>query len=128
MAKRHLNIQKVGQVSVPVHDLGKAVQFYQEVLELPFLFEAPNMAFFECNGLRLLLSIPENDQFDHPSSTLYFQVEDIQRSFELLTERGTAVLGKPHKIAEMDGMETWMAFFKDPDENIHALTSEVPTK
>ncbi|HEU5139774.1 MAG TPA: VOC family protein, partial [Bacillales bacterium] len=88
----------------------------------------PNMAFFECNGLRLLLSIPENDQFDHPSSTLYFQVEDIQASYRELVNRGVTTLGEPHMIAEMDGIETWMAFFKDPDENIHALMSEVHAK
>lgn len=128
MAEKKVDIQKVGQVSIPVHDLSKAVAFYRDTLELPFLFEAPNMAFFECNGLRLLLSIPENDQFDHPSSTIYFQVEDIQKSFETLADRGAKVLGEPHKIAEMDGVETWMAFFQDPDENVHALMSEVSVK
>jgi hypothetical protein len=32
---------------------------------------------------------------------------------------------KPHLIAEMNGIQTWMAFFQDPDLNVHAVTSEI---
>jgi len=31
---------------------------------------------FESNGTRLLLSLPESDEFANASSILYFQVED----------------------------------------------------
>lgn len=126
MAKKQINIRNIRQVSIPVHGIDRAVAFYRDVLELPFLFSAPNMAFFDCNGLRLLLSIPENDRYDHPSSTLYFQVDDIRESYEILVEQGVKTLGEPHVIAKMDNVETWMAFFEDPDENVHALISEVP--
>lgn len=125
MPERQLNIQKVGQVSIPVHDINKAVDFYRDVLELSLLFDASNMAFFECNGLRLLLSIPESDQYDHASSILYFQVDDIQKSYHTLLERGVSFPDQPHMIAKMGNTETWMAFFKDPDENILVLMSEV---
>lgn len=123
-----LNIKKIGQVSVPVHDIAKAVSFYRDVLELPLWFEAPNMAFFECNGTRLLLSVPENELYDHPSSIIYFQVDDIEDAYRTLCERGVTFTGEPHMIAKMDNTETWMAFFKDPDLNIHALMSEVISK
>ena len=64
-------IQKVGQINVPVKDLNRAIDFYQEKLELPLLFNTDDMAFFECNRLRLLLSLPEKEEFDHPSSIIY---------------------------------------------------------
>jgi catechol 2,3-dioxygenase-like lactoylglutathione lyase family enzyme len=119
-------IQKIKQLSIPVHDLDVAVAFYQEKLGLPLLFRVPNMAFLDCDGIRILLSVPETKQFDHPSSIVYFQVEDIDASYQALLARNVSFIGKPHKIAEMNQIETWMVFFKDPDENVHALTAEKP--
>ncbi|WP_340373455.1 hypothetical protein [Peribacillus sp. FSL E2-0218] len=46
-------IQKVGQIGLAVKDLDN-----KDKLDLPLLFNTENMAFFECNGLRLLLSLP----------------------------------------------------------------------
>ncbi|HET7578036.1 MAG TPA: VOC family protein [Bacillales bacterium] len=125
MAKKPINIQNIRQVSISVHDIDRAIAFYRDVLDLPFLFNAPNMAFFDCNGLRLLLSIPENERYDHPSSIIYFQVENIRESYETLLEQDVKTLGEPHVIVKMDNAETWMAFFEDPDENVLALISEV---
>lgn len=83
------------------------------------------MAFFECNDLRILLSIPESKQYDHPSSIVYFNVEEIQSSYEELQERGVTFQGEPHMISKMGETEVWMAFFRDPDGNTHAILSEV---
>mgnify|MGYP003694735889 CR=1 FL=1 len=33
----------------------------------------PNLAFFDCDGIRLMLSLPAKPEFDHPSSVIYFQ-------------------------------------------------------
>ncbi len=38
----------------------------------------PGLAFFDCGGVRLMLTRPEKPEFDHPSSILYFAVPDIQ--------------------------------------------------
>ncbi|MCL6599931.1 MAG: VOC family protein, partial [Alicyclobacillus macrosporangiidus] len=54
-----MNIEKVGQISVNVHDLQRAVVFYRDTLELPLIWQGPNMAFFACGDLRLYLSVPE---------------------------------------------------------------------
>ncbi|WP_307892972.1 VOC family protein [Bacillus swezeyi] len=120
-----MRIQKVGQIGVPVQDLDRAARFYQDVLSLSLLFRTDGMAFFECIGLRLLLSLPEKDEFAHSSSIIYFQVEDLAGSYEKLTGKGVSFLGKPHIVAKMEQTETWMAFFKDTEENTHALMSEV---
>lgn len=120
-----MEIQKVGQIGVPVKDLDRSINFYKEKLELPLLFNTNTMAFFECNGLRLLLSLPEKEEFAHSSSVVYFQVENIKASFADLTDKGVPFIDEPHVVAKMGQTETWMTFFKDSEENIHALMSEV---
>lgn len=118
-------IKRVGQVSIPVHNIEKSVTFYKEKLGLLVLYEGENMALLECSGLRLILSLPEKAEFDHPSSIIYFEVQDIQMAYERLLEKGIAFTQKPHCIAKMENIETWMAFFRDPDGNTQAIMSEV---
>ncbi|MEI5908103.1 VOC family protein [Bacillus spongiae] len=120
-------IQKVGQIGIPVIDLERATHFYQEKLELPLLFNTSSMAFFECNGLRLLLSIAEKETFKQSSSVIYFQVENIKKSADELLGKGVLFLDEPHLVAKMGQTETWMTFFQDTEGNTHALMSEITT-
>jgi predicted enzyme related to lactoylglutathione lyase len=117
-------IQKVGQIAVPVTNLDRAVNFYQEKLGLPLLFTSNGLAFFDCNGLRLLLSVPETEEFTQSSSIIYFQVENINEVYEDLLSKEVNFINEPHLIAKMGQTETWMAFFKDSEDNTHALMSE----
>ncbi|RLQ94065.1 VOC family protein [Falsibacillus albus] len=117
-------INKIGQISIPVQDLKTAVPFYSQTLGLPLLFETDGMAFLECDGVRLLLNIPENEQFDHPSSIVYFHVNDIDEAYRDMKDQGVAFIDEPHLIAKMGSTETWMVFFTDPEGNIHAFMSE----
>jgi methylmalonyl-CoA/ethylmalonyl-CoA epimerase len=117
-------IQKVGQIAVPVRNLEQAVKFYKEKLELTLLFTSNGLAFFESSGLRLLLSVPENEEFAQHSSTIYFQVENINEAYEDLLNKEVIFIDEPHLIAKMGKTETWMAFFKDSEDNTHALMSE----
>ena len=53
-------LSRIGQIAMTVRDLPRAVAFYRDVLGMRFLFEAPPaMAFFDCGGIRLMLSLPE---------------------------------------------------------------------
>src|SRR5687767_15707349 len=107
-----------------VHDVDRAVAFYRDALGLPFLFAAPpNLAFFDCGGVRLMLSTPEPG-FDHPGSVLYFAVDDIRQSYDTLTARGVTFSGEPHKIATLADREVWLAEFSDSEGNSLALMSE----
>lgn len=121
-------IQKVGQIGVPVKDLERAIHFYKEQLNLPLLFHTDTMAFFDCNGLRLLLSLPEKDEFAYASSVIYFQVEQLKNTYEKFRRNGVAFIDEPHLVAKMGQTETWMAFFTDTEGNTHALMSEVHTE
>lgn len=116
----------IGQIAVNVHDLNKATAFYCDVLGMKFLFDAGDMAFFDCNGVRLMLSLPEKPEFDHPSSIIYYRVPDIQRAFEVLSSRGVRFEAKPILVARLQDHDLWMASFRDVDNNLLALMSEVP--
>lgn len=124
---KDLALSRIGQIAVPVHDLERAVRFYGEVLGMRMLFDTPKMAFFDCDGVRLMLSVPETEDVDHPASIIYYRVDDITGAFEELGNRGVRFEGEPHMIAELGDHELWMAFFRDADENLLALMSEVPT-
>jgi predicted enzyme related to lactoylglutathione lyase len=118
-------LAQIGQVSMTAKDLDRAVRFYRDTLGLPFLFTAPpKLAFFDCAGVRLLLDVPEDKEFDHPGSILYFAVDDIQAMYQLLNARGVAFRKAPHLIARLPDREVWMAFFDDTEGNTLALMAE----
>ena len=119
-------LSSIGQISVNVHDLKTAVAFYRDTLGMKYLFEAGDLAFFDCGGIRLMLSLPDKPEFDHPSSIIYYRVPDIQRSYELLTSRGVHFEEKPVLIARLQDHDLWLASFRDVDNNLLALMSEVP--
>ena len=121
----NFGLSQIGQIAVTVTDVSRAIAFYRDVLGLKFLFEVPNMAFFDCGGIRLMLTLPEGTSGTH-SSILYYKVPDIQQAYEVLSGRGVAFQGKPHWIAKLPDHDLWMAFFRDPDGNVLALMSEVP--
>lgn len=117
-------LSRIHQISMTVHDLDRATRFYRDLLGLPFLFAAPpRLAFFDCDGVRLMLSTPE-PQFDHPGSVLYFAVDDIHQVYESLQARGVEFGSEPHKIATLADREVWLADFRDTEGNTLALMSE----
>jgi predicted enzyme related to lactoylglutathione lyase len=123
--KAGVGVRRLGQVSVNARDVPRAKAFYQDVLELRHLFDASGMSFFDCGGVRLMLSRPEAPEFDH-TSVLYLDVADIGVSHRVLVERGVVFEGAPHRIADLGDRELWMAFFRDSEANLLALMSEVP--
>jgi methylmalonyl-CoA/ethylmalonyl-CoA epimerase len=122
-------LSRIHQISMRVHDVDRAVRFYRDALGVRFLFAAPpRLAFFDCGGVRLMLSTPEPG-FDHPGSVLYFAVDDIAEAHAALELRGVVFNTKPHKIATLADREVWLADFTDSEGNTLALMSEpkIPT-
>jgi len=119
-------ITRVGQIQIRTHDVERAADFYEKILGLKLLFEAPpGLAFLDCNGVRLMLDRPEKPEFDHASSILYFAVPDIQAAHSNLREKGVRFEDEPHMIARMPDHDLWMTFFRDTEDNLLALMSEV---
>jgi methylmalonyl-CoA/ethylmalonyl-CoA epimerase len=121
-----LSLSRIGQIAVRVHDLDRALAFYRDTLGIPFLFRAGNLAFFDCAGVRLMLGVAEDREFDHPSSTIYFTVDDIKLAHTTFLQRGVTFRSEPHLIARLADREVWMAFFFDSEDNTLALMSEIP--
>jgi len=119
-------LSQIGQIAVPVSDIERATAFYRDKLGMRFLFQAPpGLAFFDCDGVRLMLDAPAKAQSDTYSSIIYFRVPDPHAAFEALSARGVVFEAAPHLVAKMPDHELWMAFFRDPDGNLLALMSEV---
>ena len=120
-----IGLNAIGQIAMNATDIPRAVAFYRDLLGMRLMFEAPpKMAFFDCAGVRLMLSLPETPEYDHPGSVLYFRVDDIDQAYAQLKERGVTFQGKPHLIARMPDHELWMTFFKDTEGNTLALMAE----
>ena len=120
-----VSLNCIGQIAINVRSVPGAVAFYRDVLGMTFLFELPTMGFFDCGGIRLMLSKAESPEFDHRASLIYYKVADIQQSFESLSQQGVEFISPPRLIAPMPDHDLWMAFFRDPDQNALALMSEV---
>ena len=126
-AQETISLGEIGQISVNAHDLERAVAFYKDTLGLKHLFSVPSrMAFFDCGGVRLMLAIPERPDLDHPSSIIYFKVQNIEQAHEVLASRDVHFETKPMLVAPMATHDLWLAEFRDSENNVLALMCEKP--
>ena len=119
-----VNIIGVGQIAITVQDIERARNFYQNQLGLTYLFSVGNLVFFKSGDLRILLTTPETQKNEISNSVIYFNVTDINISYSNLLERQVVFIDKPHLIAKMGNVETWMTFSNDSEGNMLALMSE----
>lgn len=124
----NLNLGTIGQIAVSVSDIDRATQFYRDTLGMRFLFSAPpGMSFFDCDGVRLMLAVPERGaELQKCSSVIYYTVEDVRQATDTLKSRGVPFIGEPRVIHRTDAYDLWMSFFTDPDGNTLALMAEAP--
>lgn len=116
-------LSSLGQIAVTVENVERATTFYRDILGLRFLFDAPpGLAFFDLDGIRLMLTVPEGTEAG--SSVLYFRVVDLDSSYETLRDRGVTFIGEPHVVHKTDNYELSMAAFKDSEGNLMALMRE----
>jgi methylmalonyl-CoA/ethylmalonyl-CoA epimerase len=123
-----MNLSKatIGQLLIPVEDFQRGIAFYRDVLGIPFLFSAPpQMAFFMCGTVRLLVGVMPPDEKAQRGSAIYFHVDDIRGTFASLAEKGVRFRAEPHVVHRTPSSELWLAEFVDPDGNQLALMSEV---
>lgn len=120
-----LALNHIGQISLTVSNIERSLAFYRDILGIPHLFTAGDLAFLDCDGTRVMLdALPEAR--GQGTSILYFSVPDIHSACDALASHGVALDGAPHMIyRHPDGTEEWMAFFPDPDGNTMAFMSAV---
>lgn len=118
-------ITGIGQIAITVSDVDAALSFYRDILGLPFLFRpAPNLAFLDSGGVRLMLSTPQGAGAVGGNSILYFRVDDIGKAFAELLDRGAMGEREPQATAELSDHTLWLAFLRDPDGNLVGLMEE----
>lgn len=119
-------LEKFQQIAAGVNDLDESIEFYQNILGAKFVarYDPPGLGFFDFDGVRLLLEKGAS------KATMYFKVDDIDAAYDALKAKGVAFDQPPQMIfADEQGVfggkgeEEWMAFFKDPGDNILALAS-----
>ncbi|MEO8436703.1 MAG: VOC family protein [Pyrinomonadaceae bacterium] len=120
-------LSQIGQIFINVQDVERAVKFYRDTLGIKFLFQAPpNLAFFDCGGIRLMMGIADKPELNHPASIIYYKVADIQATHQTLKSQGVDFISEPHLVAKMPDHDLWLADFRDSEENVLVLMSEVP--
>ena len=125
MSEDNPGIQGIGQISIVVSDVDRAVEFYRDVLGLQYLFGFPGMAFFDCGGVRLYLAKPEKPELDR-TSIVYYRVPDMAIAADTLRAKGVTFEHEPRAVHKDEKHELWLGFFKDTEGNNVALMSEVP--
>ena len=127
MADR-VSLSQIKQIAIPVKEIGEAKRFYRDVLGLKHLFDAPPaLSFFDCGGVRLMLSGPDAQGKDgneqHP--VLYYDVDDIKATHARMKAAGAQSIEEPHIVAKMNDIEVWIGFVSDGQGNSVGLMSEV---
>jgi catechol 2,3-dioxygenase-like lactoylglutathione lyase family enzyme len=114
----------LGQIGRSCRSIAEAEAWYRDVLGLPHLFTFGDLAFFDCGGVRLMLSAGETNP--PADSILYFRVHDIAATCKALQSRGAKLQSALHKIhTHEDGAEEWMAFINDNEGRPLGLMSVV---
>jgi methylmalonyl-CoA/ethylmalonyl-CoA epimerase len=115
------------QVAQSVQDLERAVTFYRDVLGLRYVatFDPPGLAFFDLDGVRLLL------ERGATSSLLYLRVDDVHGRVQHLAGLGVTVETEPFVVFTHEddslgpaGAQEWMAFVRDSEGNLVGLVEQ----
>ena len=120
-----MTLGPIGQIALHVSDAERAERFYRDALGLRPLYRFGALLFFDCDGVRLMLAgghapRPAGDT----SLCVYPRARGIEAAAAALEGRGVVFERAPHPVAKMPDHELWMAFFRDPDNNLWALMEE----
>lgn len=120
-------LNQLGQIAIAVSNTDAAEAFYGGVLGLRKLYRYGDLCFFDCAGVRLMLSPPENGEKVQPGQgAIYFRVADLALAVKDLCGKGADIFSEPHLTAPMPDHDLWMAFVKDPDGHLVGLMMEAP--
>jgi DNA-binding CsgD family transcriptional regulator/catechol 2,3-dioxygenase-like lactoylglutathione lyase family enzyme len=114
----------LAQIARTVRDIKQSEAWYRDVLGLPHLYTFGDLAFFDCGGTRLMLG--QASESTAAESILYWRVTDIAGSHAVLKARGVDFVNAPHMIHKhANGVEEWLAAFRDIEGRTLALISQV---
>jgi predicted enzyme related to lactoylglutathione lyase len=105
-------IKKIAVVIVIVSDMKRSVEFYRDKLGVPLEFESPHWTQFRTEGATLGLH-PESEHMKAKPGGVQvgFQVEDLDKAYEVLLSRGVE-FAMPPRQEDFGGK---LAVCLDPD-------------
>ncbi len=116
---------ELAQIAIAVTDVDHVLPFYRDILGLPLLFRAgPNMAFLALGAVRVMLTTPQGAGSPGQNSILYFRVPDLDAAYAEMVDKGALSQRGPQLAAKLPDHELWMAFLRDPDNNLIGLLEE----
>ena len=124
MSNQVPQIAGVLQLAIPVRDIGRATAFYRDSLGLKFLMDAPNMAFFDCGGVRLYLDANEVSQPPSSNQFIYFRSTDIVSHASVLKGKDVSMHQEPRVIAKLPHAEVWLMWIRDSEGNLLGIMEE----
>jgi methylmalonyl-CoA/ethylmalonyl-CoA epimerase len=120
-------MNQIGQIALAVANTDRSEAFYESTLGLRKLYRYGDLAFFDCAGVRLMLSPTENNEPVVPGQgAIYFRVPDLLLTTKALRDKGVAIESEPHLTAPMPDHDLWMTFIRDPDGHLIGLMMEAP--
>ena len=121
-----MSVQITGilQIAISVKEIDRATAFYRDILGLRLLMNAPNMAFFDCGGVRLYLASGEGAEQHGASSHIYFRSNDVAGLSAALKEKAVSIHREPHLIARMPDHDLWLMWIRDTEGNLLGAMEE----
>jgi methylmalonyl-CoA/ethylmalonyl-CoA epimerase len=116
----------IHQLAIPCKDVPRATAFYRDVLGIQFLFEMTGLAFFQCGGVRLMLSPASADGAEPLASVIYFSTDDIEGATTAAVAKGAVLVHAAQVIAKLPGRDVWLSHWKDPEGNLMSFMQEKP--
>ena len=111
--------QGLGIVMLGVRDLPRSIAFYRDLLGLPVAFASDEFAFLKAGAVTLgLRESPDLLEAREDGRTeLVFGVDDVDRAYDLLRERGVAFRVPPRVVTG----DQLAADFRDPDGHVLSI-------
>ena len=112
------------QIAIQLKDIDRATAFYRDVLGLPLLMTATNMAFFNCGGVRLYLDAAKGSGHADSNSFIYFRTPDIDALLADANSKNVSIHQEPQIIARMPDHDLWLMWIKDSEDNLLGIMEE----
>jgi len=114
------------QIAIPAKDIERATVFYRDTLGLGFLMNGPNMAFFDCGGIRVYLDANPGPIEAGRNSMVYFRTGNLERAHAAFQQLGVTIHQGPHVIASLPDRDVWLMWIRDSEQNLLGVMEERP--
>lgn len=120
-----LSLNRIGNLILPVSDLGRSVKFYCDTLRIRQVGSVPgDFAFLDAGSLTLALH-QSNVSVPRCNCEVSFQVDDIHATYEELRAKGVAFRVPPRVVTEDADRQLFAADFRDPDGHVLSIAGWV---